>query len=166
MINLRQNEILIVNGLQEWLAGKGYNASVIMANQTTPIPAYPYIAYTVTTPVVADMKTYGILSTGTRIKPITQRWSFTVQSGDATEADNVVMTAYDWFVLAGNTYLSDNGIVVKRVENITNRDNLVSIEYEYRRGFDVEFLLLNEISKADSEQAGYIETAPITYEED
>ena len=162
MINYRENEILIVNGLQEYLKKKGYNCPVIMANQTTSTPQYPYIAYTVTSPVVANMKGYCVAEDGTRYKPLTQIWSFTAQSSDDIEAFNVAMLAYDWFALTGNTYLSDNGIVAQRVGNITNRDNLLTIEYEYRRGFDVEFLLNHTLEKADCETAGYIETADIT----
>lgn len=163
MISFRQIEKVIVDSLQSWLKDKGYNCPVIMANQTVPTPEYPYIAYTITTPVVADMRGYSIAEDGTRYKPLVQIWSFTAQSSDDEEAFNVTMEAYDWFALSGNTLLSDNKIVVQRVGVVTNRDNLLSIGYEYRRGFDVEFLLIHEISKADSEQAGYIETANITH---
>lgn len=154
----------VINGLQSWLKAKGYNCPVIMANQTAPIPEYPYIAYTVTTPIQSNMKGYSVADDGTRYKELVQTWSFTVQSGDADESSNVVMLAYDWFALTGRIYLTDNGIVVQRVGNIGNRDNLLSIEYEYRRGFDVDFLLISKLSKEDCETAGYIETADIKSE--
>lgn len=163
MIDHRNIELIVTNGLQTWLSNKGYNCPVIMANQVVPIPPYPYIAYTVTSLVSGNMKTYGIETDGTRTKPVVQIWSFTVQSDNSTEADTVAMEAYDWFVLSGNTYLSDNDIVAQRVGGITNRDNLLSIEYEYRRGFDVEFLVVDEISQADAEQAGYIEDEIFKY---
>ena len=67
------------------------------------------------------------------------------------------MLAYDYFALSGNTYLSDNNIIAQRVQSITSRDNLLTIDYEYRKGFDVDFLLYHEISKADATTAGYIE---------
>ena len=165
MIDFRKIETLITDGLQSWLSGKGYNCPVIMANQTVPTPRYPYLSYTVTTPVVTNTKGYSVAEDGTRYKPLVQIWSFTAQSADDIEAMNIALEAYYWFTLSSNIYLSDNGIVVQRVGNITNRDNLLSIEYEYRRGFDVEFLLMHEISKTDSEQSGYIESAPITHEE-
>ena len=44
------------------------------------------------------------------------------------------------------------------VQSMTSRDNLLTIDYEYRKGFDVDFLLYHEISKADATTAGYIET--------
>lgn len=161
MIPFRQIEIAIVNELQAWLQAKGYVCPVIRANQTAPIPPYPYISYTVITPVGSDMKGYSIAEDGTRYKPLTQTWSFTAQSDDDVEAVNVAMIAYDWFALTGRTYLNDNNIVAQRVGNITSRDNLLSIEYEYRKGFDVDFLLMHELEKADCEQAGYINTAEL-----
>lgn len=161
MIKYRENEILIVDGLQNYLKSKGYNCPVIMANQTAPTPPYPYIAYTVITPVSANMKGYSVANDGMRYKSLVQTWSFTAQSNDDVEAFNVTMLAYDWFALTGNTYLSDNNIVAQRVGNITSRDNLLTIEYEYRYGFDVDFLLLHTLEKADCETAGYIETADI-----
>lgn len=162
MIDFRKNELIIVNGLQEWLAKKGYDCPVIMANQAAPIPAYPYISYTVTS-ILSNTKGYSVGEDGTRYKPMAQSWSFTIQSDDDVVAMNVAMEAYDWFALSGNTYLSDNRIVAQRVGNVTNRDNLISVEYEYRRGFDVEFLLMFEISKEDSETSGYINEADITH---
>lgn len=161
MIKYRENEILIVDGLQNYLKSKGYNCPVIMANQTAPTPPYPYIAYTVITPVSANMKGYSVANDGMRYKSLVQTWSFTAQSNDDVEAFNVTMLAYDWFALTGNTYLSDNNIVAQRVGNITSRDNLLTIEYEYRYGFDVDFLLMHTLEKADCETAGYIETADI-----
>lgn len=145
MINIRDTEIIIVNSLQKWLKIQGYECPVIRSNQTAPIPKYPYISYTITTPVVSDAKGYSISKDGTRYKSLVQVWSFTVQSDDDEEANNVALQAYDWFAAVGNLYLSDNGIVPQRVRNVSNRDNLLTIEYEYRRGFDVDFLLMHEI---------------------
>lgn len=161
MTNQANIERAIINGLQIYLQSKNYECPVILANQTAPIPPYPYISFTITTPVGADMKGYSISDNGTRYKSLTQTWSFTVQSDDDMQALAVAMQAYDWFTLAGNTFLSDNDVVVQRVHNISNRDNLLSIEYEYRRGFDVEFLLIHTLEKADCETAGYINTAEI-----
>ena len=161
MIKYRENEILIVDGLQNFLKSKGYNCPVIMANQTAPTPPYPYIAYTIITPVSANMKGYSVANDGMRYKSMVQTWSFTAQSNDDVEAFDVLMLAYNWFALIGNTHLSDNNIVAQRVGGITNRDNLLTIEYEHRYGFDVDFLLLHTLEKADCETAGYIETADI-----
>lgn len=166
MINYRTIEASVVNGLQTYLTSKNITCAVIRANQTAPVPPYPYISYTITSPVISNTKGYSVASDGKRYKPLAQTWSFTAQSNDDEEAANAALYAYDWFSLAGNTYLSDNNIIVQRVGNIGNRDNLVTIEYEYRRGFDVEFLLSHEISKADCETAGIIETAELSINEE
>lgn len=161
MIDYRATEKLVVYGLQAWLKSKGHEIPVIAANQTAPIPDGAYLSYTITTPVVANMKGYAIAEDGARYKALEQVWSFTSHSTDDVEAFDIAMLAYDWFALAGNTYLSDNDIVAQRVGNIANRDNLLTIDYEYRRGFDVEFLLLHVIAKEDCETAGYIESIDI-----
>lgn len=146
MIDYRTIETLIVNGLQDWLTSQGYNCPVVLANQVSPIPNYPYISYTITSPLVSNDKGYCVASDGTKYKPVTQIWSFTVQSDDDVEAPTVAMQAYDWFTVTGLEYLGDNGISVQRVGNINNRDNLLTIEYEHRNGFDVTFLLINSVS--------------------
>lgn len=88
-----------------------------------------------------------------------------MQSADEDEAMNIALAVYDWFALIGNTYLSDNNITALKVGNITNRDTLLTIEYEYRKGLDVEFLLTHTISKQECETAtGVIETAVISHE--
>lgn len=164
MVNSREIETIIVDGLQAYLTSRGYNCPVIMANQTAPIPDYPYISYTITTPVKANMKGYCIGKDGTRYKSLVQTWSFTAQADDDNTANQVIMEAYDYFVLAGNTYLSDNNIVAQQVYNITNRDNLLTIDYEYRRGFDVDFLLEHTLSKAVCTTAGEIDTVTLHHE--
>lgn len=156
---------MIVDGLQAFLEKKGFTCPVIMANQVSPAPPYPYLSYTVTSPVVSDAKGYSIAEDGTRFKPMVQIWSFTAQSSDDVEAFDIAMNAYNWLALSGTVYLNDNRIVVQRVGNITNRDNLLTIEYEYRRGFDAEFLLMHEVNENESEceGAGVIETAVISH---
>ena len=37
------------------------------------------------------------------------------------------------------------------MKNITNRDNLLTIDYEYRNGFDVTFAFMNEIADETDE---------------
>lgn len=166
MINFRQIELAIVNGLQSNFIDQSGNVTcpVIRANQTAPIPPYPYLSYTVTQPIVSDSKGYSTEEDGSRFKTLSQVWSITVQSNDDEEAINIAMLAYDWFAIEGNTYLSDNNVVVQRVGNVTSRDNLLSIEYEYRKGFDVYFDLSHEISQTEVEASGYIETAEISKE--
>lgn len=163
MINFKVIEKIIKDGLYEWLKNKGVECPVIMANKTDPTPNYPYIAFTVTSVTVSDTDHYSVARDGTRFKQMEQIWSFTVQSDDDAQSTDVALLAYDWFALTGNTYLSDNNITALRVGNVTNRDNMLTIEYEYRRGFDVTFLLSHTLEKADCETAGYIESANIKH---
>ena len=156
MTEQRSNEVIIVDGLQ-----KALGCLVIRANQTAPSPDYPYVSYTVTTPAVTNGGGWGDYGGGVYGKQFNQVWSFTVQSGDCTESQNLAIQAHAWFDRLGTLYLNDNHIVVQRVENISNRDNLLTIEYEYRNGFDVTFTLMGRL---DTETEDYIETADVTGE--
>lgn len=142
MIDIRKIEIDIVNGLQNEI-----KCSVIRANQTAPIPDYPYISYTITTPF-ADVKgTYGEYKNNIKRNTVKQTWSITVQSNNSTESQYIAVQANNWFLENGRIYLKDKGIIVSSVGNISNRDNLLSIDYEYRNGFDVVFALIDEIKR-------------------
>lgn len=157
MIKLREIEINIVEGLQKELS-----CIVIRANQTAPVPSYPYVGYTVTTPVIASKGTYGVYSDGLERKPIKQIWSLTALSNDSTESMNLALKTQNWFDRRGRIYLKDRDIVVRNVSDITNRDNFLTIEYEYRNGVDVTFSFMDEIS-VDKE---YIETVNLNKGDD
>jgi len=157
VIDYKAKKDVIVNSLQEWLKQKGYTCPVVLANQVTPVPEYPYISFTVINPIVENRKGYSVTG-GTRFKPLSQIWSFTVQSDKNTESVEIALHAYDWFASAGLEYLGDNGIAVQRIGNINNRDNLLSIEYEYRNGFDVTFSIISTVD----DTTGVIEEAIIT----
>lgn len=141
MINYRQIETIIVEGLKAHLG-----CEVIMANQNSPVPDFPYVSYTVVTPKVENNGTYGVWEDETKRKEVQQIWSFTVQADNDTESKTLALSAHDYFSEVGVYYLSDNGIVAQLVGSITCRDNLISIDYEYRNGFDVTFALADEIS--------------------
>ena len=57
-------------------------------------------------------------------------------------------------------YLNDNGVIAQSLTSISNRDNMITIEYEYRHGFDVVFWLLNEV-QSTTKETGYIDEAVI-----
>lgn len=69
----------------------------------------------------------------------------TVQSDDDNEALEIAMRAKDWLEHAGRMDLNSNNIVVKSVSDIDSRDNLLSIEYEYRKGFDMVLSLMSVV---------------------
>lgn len=161
MIDARAVEIAIVDGLKRYVG-----CEVVRANQNGAIPAYPYGAYTITTPVQSRSGTHSVAADGTRYMSYSQVWSFTWQADDPDVCMEAAMRAWDWFSVAGLVHLSDNGIVVLRLGNINNRDNLISIQYEHRNGFDVTFRLLHTVTMTENEVGGYIETANIEQKEE
>ena len=150
MINYRQIETIITEGLKAHLG-----CEVIMANQNSPAPDYPYVSYTVTTPKVANNGTYGEWEDGVKRKEVKQIWSFTVQAETDTESKVLALSASDYFDEIGNLYLSDFNIAVQSIGNITCRDNLITIGYEYRNGFDVTFALTDEIATIEDDTPIY-----------
>lgn len=158
MLDHRANEITIVGGLKDYLSTESRPCEVVRQNQVAKIPAYPYVSYTLTTPVSAHSGTYSEAKDGTLYRSILQTWSFTVQSDDQEEALSLAMRIYDFFSAAGVTYLADNGITVRRVRDVNTRDNLLTVQYEYRNGLDVTFGLLYEISPGDQINREQIES--------
>lgn len=119
------------------------------------IPPYPYISFTV---LNTDTKkgTYSV-SGGQRYMPFAQTWSLTAQGDDDNKTQLAAMKAKDWLEEAGRLYLNDRGIVVQSVGAITNRDTLLTIEYEYRKGFDVVLSIMNVVGGGIEETIDYAE---------
>lgn len=133
---------------------------VVKANMANaPIPPYPYLSFTV---LNTDTKkgTYSA-ALGAKFMPLTQTWSFTIQGDKDNEAQLVAMKAKDWLEETGRLYLNDHGIVVQSVGAITNRDTLLTIEYEYRKGFDAVLSIMNVV---DGENEETIDSAEIEKE--
>lgn len=149
-------QTIIVDGLQSEL-----NIPVILANQVSPIPKHPYLSFTITTPLVSNSKTWSIAEDGTYFKPLSQIWSITIQSTKVMEASMLSMQAYDWLNQVGVRYLSDNDVIVERVGNISNRDNFLTVGYEYRLGFDVTFSFMHAIEQSKEDAAEIIQTVKI-----
>ncbi len=145
MIDNRAVERAVLEGLGTWLGPWERPVQLVRANQAGTIPPYPYGAYTVTTPLGPVGGTFCVAEDGTFYKTAYQTWSLTIISDDHDEAQTVAQMCHDYLAQAGNTYLSDAGIVVSRVGNINNRDNFISIEYEKRQGFDFTLALTNRI---------------------
>ena len=162
MINHRKNEIVIVTGLENYLSTENRPCKVVRQNQVAEVPHYPYVSYTVTTPVSEYGGTYSADKNGTLYRGALQTWSFTVQSDNQDEAMELGMKLYDFFSVVALTMLSDNDITVRRVTNLTTRDNLITIQYEYRKGLDVTFGLLNIITTEQQMSPDVIETTNLT----
>ncbi len=166
MIDYASIRAAIAEGLKSYVG-----CEVVMANQAATMPEYPYISFTVTTAMDANYGTherhvyydesaedYGAVY----VKQVGQVWSFTAQSDDSDEAAALAYKAHDWFDLVGREDLSDIGVAVVRVQSITNRDSLLSIEYEYRCGFDVS-LAIDNVIEIDE---GTIEGVKLNYLEE
>lgn len=140
MIDFDNIRKVVVAGLKGYL-----NVPVIRSNQTGKPPEYPYVSYTITTPMSQNKGTYGRYDDNKERKPFTQTWSITVQSDDNSECVELAIKAHEWLDYVGRVHLTDNGVVVQQVGGVNNRDNLLTIEYEYRNGFDVIFGIMNEV---------------------
>ena len=146
-------EKTILDGMKKYL--KQYDfcpCEIIRQNQNAPAPGYPYVSYTVLTPNVADQKGWSTVEGGKHFKPVRQIWSITVQSDRCQESQEIAAALSEWFSFTGNLYLSDHGIVPEKVTNITSRDTLLTIDYEYRNGFDVTFGMIDWAKEIQCEE--------------
>lgn len=159
MIDVDKLKQVVVSGLKKYLG-----CEVIRTNQNAEPPAYPYVSYTITTLASANNGTYEEYEDGTTRKQLTQTWSITAQSNSEGESVNLALKAREWLDYAGRVYLKDNGVIVQSVTNITNRDNILTVEYEYKNGFDVVFYLFDE-TENNINKSGVIEEAKLTYKE-
>lgn len=140
MVDTEHLRSVVIKGLKEYIG-----VPVIRSNQNAEPPDYPYASYTITTPESANNGTYGVYDDGVDRLPVTQTWSITVQSDQFEESVTLASKAREWLQHTGTLYLNDNNVIVQSVTNITNRDNMISVEYEYKNGFDVVFWLMDEV---------------------
>lgn len=120
---------------------------VVRSNITSHIPPYPYVSYTITT-IQTRGGTYG---DDGRQRFILARvtYSFTIQSDDDWQALELVQKLHDWLEESGRHWLNDHGYVITEVGAVASRDNLLTVEYEYRKGFDCVLNLMNYIDVPD-----------------
>ena len=152
MIDYANIRRTIVQGLSKYL-----QCPVIRANQDAEMPAYPFVSYTITTLVGQNNGTYGEYEDGIDRKPVTQTWSISALSSDNEESVTLAVKSREWLDHVGTTFLSDNNVIVQSVGNITNRDNILTVEYEYKNGFDIVLSMFDEIGES-LETDGEIDT--------
>ncbi|MBR6613176.1 MAG: hypothetical protein IKK84_00225 [Clostridia bacterium] len=158
MTTQREHEIIIVDSLQAELQRLKADCLVVRQNQAAPIPKYPYCSYTITTPMLENSGTYGNNNEDQKYYQTYQQvWSFTVQSDNDSDALQLAVNAYNFFAEKGTLNLNDKGVIVVRLSNVANRDNLISIEYEHRYGFDVTFSFTHEVNKEDEFNENYFD---------
>ncbi len=162
MIDLDKIRLGVVRLIKENL-----NVPVIQTNQDEAPPKGDYISYSIPTLMKANNGTYGeyveeIDGETVKVyrKEFQQIWSFTTISKDELRSKTLALQLYDLLDMLGSIELAEKEIVIQLIGNITNRDNLLTIGYEYRNGFDVTFAFMNEIIEGSIEE---IETINLTH---
>lgn len=157
MIDFVNLENTVTDGLEKYLG-----CPVIRSNQNEEPPKYPYLSYTRINPKgESKAMSYGVYEDGTERTPTTHTWSITALSDDDAESLTLAVKACEWFMRVGTVYLNDNDVVVGSVSGVTNRDNLLTVDYEYRNGFDVVFNIDDVIDSPTEETTEIIETVKI-----
>lgn len=158
MIDYKHLRETVATGLREYLG-----VPVIRGNQTAAAPPYPYVTYNVTTIAGANNGTWQQHEDGIDRLQVKSIWSFSSLSDDWDDSVNNAVRAREWFMHSGRQWLSERGISVHSATEITNRDNVLTVDYERKNGFDVVFYVFDE---AESMAAvnGTIESVEITHE--
>ena len=113
----------------------------VKANQTGHVPPYPYASFSITS-IAESGGSYG-RTEAEEFKPAVITMSWTVQADNDTLCWEKAQALADWFRVSGRAYLKDQGIAPLEVMDINQRDSLITIEYEFRKGFDVRFSAMN-----------------------
>lgn len=140
MIDYEHLRVTVVKGLKKYLS-----CPIIRTHQNVEPPPYPYVSYTITTLATENKGTHGEYSDGMARKPVSHIWSITVNSDDNFESVTLANKARDWLDYVGTKYLNDNDVIVQSLTGVTNRDNILTVEYEYRNGFDCFFTCFDEV---------------------
>ena len=141
MIPYKHIRSVVVKGLKQYL-----KCPFIRFNQEGEPPAYPYGGYSVLTDKSQNNGSYGEFPDGKARKAVKHSWSITFQSDNEEEAYDLACKAKEWLDYVGTTYLNDNGVIVHSTTSVMPRDNLLTTNYEYKRGFDVFFNCFDEIT--------------------
>lgn len=158
MLDLKPMRAKVMKGLKDYLG-----ITMIRSDQTAEAPAYPYGTGKATTPAAANNGTYQQHEDGIDRLLVRSIWSFSFLSDDYDESIMYASKAREWFCHTGRVWLSDNGIIVQSVTDITNRDNILTVDYERKNGFDVVFYVYDEVENP-SESTGYIEGVKVAHE--
>lgn len=157
MIPYKELTTVIPKSLSEYLG-----VPVIRGNQTAPAPAYPYGTYNITTIAGANNGTWQQHEDGKDRKQVRSIWSFSWLASDWDESVELAIKAKNWLTHSGRLLLSESGITVQSVTEITNRDNLLTVEYERKNGFDVVFYVYDEVDSLVG-TTGYIESGEFAH---
>lgn len=151
MIDLKNIRVTLFSGLSDYLGIK-----MIRSDQTGPAPAYPYGTGKATTPAAANNGTWQQHDDGVSRLMVRSIWSLSFLSDDYDRSVMLATKAREWLTHTGRVWLSERGIVVQSVTDITNRDNILTVDYESKHGFDVVLYVWDE-AQNPSETSGIIE---------
>lgn len=158
MVDYLNMRTIIFSGLSKYLG-----IPVIRGDQSAPAPPYPYMLCTVTTIASENNGTWQQHADGIDRKLVRSIWSFTSISDEWDVSVSNAIKAREWFEHTGRVYLSDKVITVQSTTAINNRDNILTVDYERKNGFDVVFYVFDEAGNT-ADSTGYIESAEIAHE--
>jgi hypothetical protein len=158
MLDLNKMRTMVAKGLKEYLG-----VSVIRGNQTAQAPPYPYVIYNVTTVADANNGTYQQHEDSIDRLMVRSIWSLSFLSKDHDESIMLASKAREWLMHTGRVWLAEHGITVQSTTDIINRDNILTVEYERKNGFDVVFYVYDE-AENPAKTTGYIEGVYIAHE--
>lgn len=145
----------VAKGLSKYIG-----VPVIRSDQNAPVESKSYLSYTITTLAGENNGTWQKHDDGIDRLLVESIWSFTSISDDWETSVNNAVKAREWITHVGQVELSALGINVRSATNITNRDNVLTVEYERKNGFDVVFYVYDEL-REPSEAYGYIESVEL-----
>ena len=155
MVDIKHIRTTIAKGLKDYV-----QCMVIRGNQTGEIPAFPFLAYNITTPTSANKGTYEVYEDGTARKSVVLTMSVTAHSDDYDEAVTIASKAREWLDYVGTVYLNDNNVIVQSVGAVADRSNILTTEYQYSQGFDCFLSTYDEVG-AEQIGEGEIKTTKI-----
>lgn len=158
MLDLKAIRATLFSGLHEYLG-----IQMIRSDQTSASPAYPYGTGKATTPAAANNGTYQQHEDGIDRLVVRSIWSLSFLAKDYDESVMYATKAREWITHTGRVWLSEHGIIVQSVTDITNRDNILTVGYERKHGFDVVFCVYDE-AENPAKTTGYIEGVDIAHE--
>ena len=133
---------------------------VIRSDQNAPVKAKDYLTYTITTLAGENNGTWQKHADGVDRLMVKSIWSFTSISDDWETSVNNAIKARAWITHIGRAALSAQGITVQSATQINNRDNVLTVEYERKNGFDVVFYVYDTVENP----TGIIENVDTTHE--
>lgn len=158
MLDLKTIRATLFTGLNEYLG-----ITMIRSDQTASAPAYPYGTGKATTPAAANNGTWQQHEDGIDRLMVRSIWSLSFLSNDYDESVMLATKAREWITHTGRVWLSDRGITVQSATNINNRDNILTVDYESKHGFDVVLYVYDEV-ESPTATTGTIEHVNVTHE--